>query len=202
MTEHTEGVEREVKFAVTGPCNPEAFAWSGIGLNCIHVGRITTIATYWDTRELDLFRAHASVRYRTHDGWTMKEAMQGKGAFVVRKELYFPGGRDEVPASIMERLAKQGIAGPVETVAEMETVREVFHLRKGNGVEVAELVLDEVTVPARKRTRFVELEVEMKGEDALIEENIVHLLEGERVLEREERSKLAHTLEILGRTGV
>ncbi len=199
MSDMREGLEREVKYAVLSPCGPEAFPWGSIGLQCSRAGRIVTEAVYWDTPVLSLYRLHASVRYRTHDGWTMKEAAGSEGAFTVRRELVFPGGPDGMPQDIRDRLSTGGFTGELEVVARLSTTREVFHLAAEDGAVLAELVCDEVRVPEVPGARFMELEVEMKGGDTRLEEDIVSILDHEDAIARESRSKLTHALEILGR---
>src|SRR4051812_14677047 len=95
--------EREYKFAVTSD-------WEAPSVDGLCVADAPTAveqtATYYDTPDLRLSRAGASLRFRSDDGWTVKLPVDGTdpGA-LVRNEHTFAGGAGTPPAAALELVA-------------------------------------------------------------------------------------------------
>ena len=60
------------------------------------VDEVDQDAVYFDTPDLRLTRAGASLRYRSDDGWTVK-VPQSNASMLVRDECSFPGDEAEGP---------------------------------------------------------------------------------------------------------
>jgi CHAD domain-containing protein len=127
-------------------------------------------ADYYDTPDLRLARAGASLRYRTPEGWTVKLPSTGDGPMLVRTELTFPGGPDAVPDDAVDLLRAYVRTATVGVVAHLKTRRRRVDLVDDAGRKVAEVVDDEVSVldDGRIVHRFRELEVEL-SEDAPVD---------------------------------
>src|SRR5262245_41102854 len=59
---------------------------------------LTQHATYYDTADLRLTRAGASLRYRSDDGWTVKLPESRTASSLTRTELNLGGAPGEMPA--------------------------------------------------------------------------------------------------------
>lgn len=161
--------EREVKLRpVTGFRLP---ALTGVadGLTDRPAEVLDLQAVYYDTADLRLARAGASLRYRDPEGWTVKLPSGGQGALLVRGEHTFPGGPGSPPAAAIDLLRAWVRTTSVHAIARLKTRRRRVELVDEADKKVAEVVDDEVSVldDGRIRSRFRELEVEI-GEDAPI----------------------------------
>jgi CHAD domain-containing protein len=161
--------EREVKLTpVTGFRLP---ALTGVveGLTARPAELLDLQAVYYDTADLRLARAGASLRYRDPDGWTVKLPGGTQGALLVRGEYTFPGGPDGLPAAALDLVRAWVRTASVHSIARLKTRRRRVELVDEGGKQVAEVVDDEVSVldEGRIKARFRELEVEI-GEDAPI----------------------------------
>jgi CHAD domain-containing protein len=153
--------ERELKFTVD-----EQFVLPPIdqldpSLRADTAETVRLCATYYDTDDLRLARAGASLRFRDDDGWTVKLPRPSDVA-LVRSELHVDGDAGEPPAAAVDLVCGLVRGAPLQLVARLETVRRRTVVRDEDGVALAEIVDDDVTVhgPAATDTRFRELEVE------------------------------------------
>jgi len=159
--------EREYKFAVTADW--EAPPLDGLCLT----DPLTTVeqtATYYDTADLRLSRAGASLRYRDDDGWTVKLPVDdaSPGA-LVRREHTFAGAPGTPPAAALELVAARVRTARLTPVARLHTSRQTQTLRAPAstgglvaGQEIGVLTDDTCTVldgAVPGRFREVELEV-------------------------------------------
>jgi CHAD domain-containing protein len=121
---------------------------------------------YWDTGDLRLTRWGCSLRFRLHDGWTLKLPVPRNGDALRREEHEFPGGPDAVPAGALD-LATAYLRGAApHPVAELRTLRTARGVHDAGGNEVAEVVEDDVRVVAGTKVlrRFRQIEIELAGE--------------------------------------
>jgi len=139
-------------------------------------------AVYYDTPDLRLARWGASVRYRTGDGtgWTVKLADGDDGPALVRRELTFQGkASSTVPADVANLVRAYARSAPLLPAARLRTRRRGVELLDAEGLRLAEVVDDEVSVYEGRRlaSRFREIEVELEGgaSSALLEAVIAAL---------------------------
>jgi CHAD domain-containing protein len=123
-------------------------------------------ANYWDTPDLRLVRSGMSLRHRNgpgESGWTVKLPEGEEGPALVRRELSFEGGSGAVPAGAVSLLRAEVRDQPLAPVSRLVTVRRRVELRDAEGVKVAEVDDDEVSVFEGRRlaARFREVEVEI-----------------------------------------
>ncbi len=122
-------------------------------------------ATYYDTADLRLARAGASLRHRDDEGWTVKLPTDANGALVVRDEHHFSGDPQTPPAPAVDLVAALTRTEPLQPVGQLRTLRRRIELRGGDGA-LAEVTDDDVTVldGTRVTTRFREVEVELRAD--------------------------------------
>jgi CHAD domain-containing protein len=153
--------ERELKFT-PAPELDLATALTGLGdglrTEPLHTEHLH--AAYFDTADLRLARAGASLRHR-EDGWTVKFAGASDVA-LVRTELQVDGPKGEPPAAAADLVHALTRGAPLELVANIDTVRRGVVVKGEGGDAVAEAVDDAVTVHGGTShdTEFRELEVE------------------------------------------
>jgi len=118
-------------------------------------------AAYFDSPDLRLARAGASLRFRNDEGWTVKLPVSADGA-LVRTEIHLGGEPGEPPDAAVDLVQALLRDAPLELAARLNTARHRVVLRDRDGEQLAELVDDEVSVldGARLAARFRELEVE------------------------------------------
>ena len=125
-------------------------------------------AVYYDTADLRLARWGASLRYRAGDGtgWTVKLADGDDGPALVRRELTFQGkASSTVPAEVAGLVRAYARSAPLVPAARLRTRRRGVELLDTEGLRLAEVVDDEVSVYEGRRlaSRFRELEVELEA---------------------------------------
>lgn len=125
----------------------------------------TLRATYYDTSDLRLARAGASLRDRRGEGkapWTVKLPTDTPGS---RHEISVEGASGTPPDELLTLVTVYTRGGPVAPQATLRTDRRAYELVDRDGTVLAEVVDDAVTVlDGRKvRSRFREVEVERKG---------------------------------------
>lgn len=152
--------ERELKFS---PAPELDLATALTGLDDLHTESGDTQhlhAAYYDTADLRLARAGASLRHR-EDGWTVKLPGAADVA-LVRTELHVDGPAGNPPAGAADLVHALTRGAPLELVANIDTERRGILLKTGDGDLVAEAVDDAVTVHGGSShdTEFRELEVE------------------------------------------
>jgi CHAD domain-containing protein len=121
-------------------------------------------ATYYDTTDLRLARAGASLRFRRGDDepWTVKLPTDAPG---VRNEISMTGPASTVPTRLLDLVTVYTRGAAVAPVVTLATVRQTYQLCDRDDRVAVEVVDDTVTVPDGKRTalRFREIEVERKA---------------------------------------
>jgi CHAD domain-containing protein len=153
--------ERELKFSPAPELDlATALTGLGDGLRTEPLPTKELHAAYFDTADLRLSRAGASLRHR-EDGWTVKLPGTSDVA-LVRSELHVDGPAGDPPAEAVDLVHALTRGAPLELVAHIDTVRRGLLLLDDDGQQVAEAVDDAVTVHGGTShdTEFRELEVE------------------------------------------
>jgi CHAD domain-containing protein len=155
-------LEHELKFS-PGPLFvvPDLGSIAGVRPDAPDTVRLS--AVYFDTEDLRLSRAGASLRYREPEGWTVKLPVARSNTALERHELHVDGEPGELPEPAVDLVRAIARREPVRPVAKLNTVRHRVVLRDDAGEKVGELVDDEVSVldGARLAARFREVEVEI-----------------------------------------
>src|SRR3954468_1091351 len=153
--------EREYKFAVTSD-------WEAPSVDGLCVAAAPTAveqtATYYDTPDLRLTRAGASLRFRSDDGWTVKLPTAGQHDDALhRDELHVDGPGGSPPAFALELVRPFARSMPVGVVSRLRTLRRRVDLFDAAGERLAEVDDDEVSVLDGRRVgaRFREIELEL-----------------------------------------
>lgn len=164
------GTEREFKFAVGAD-------WAMPEIDDVAAAdpteTVEQLATYYDTPDLRLTRAGASLRFRDGDGWTVKlpDADGGSGP-LVRGEHVFGGVAGAPPAAALELVAARVRTARLAPVARLRTTRRLTVLRAGDDA-IGALTDDTCTiVDGRTGGTFREVELELApdaDDDALDE---------------------------------
>jgi len=122
-------------------------------------------AVYYDTEDLRLARWGVTVRHRTGEGtvWTVKLPEGEEGPALVRREVSCDGPADTVPDETLGLVRAYLRREPLVVVAHIHTKRSGVVLSDVEGLPVAEVVDDEVSVlhGGRVAARFREVEVEI-----------------------------------------
>src|SRR4051812_10648803 len=111
-------------------------------------------AVYWDTTDLRLAREGITLRHRSGegqgDGWHLKlpvhEAGVPDASTGTRDEMHADGPEDGVPPQLRDLIEvhlRAAVLGPVATLL---TARSSYHLENDEGVALAELTDDLVSV--------------------------------------------------------
>jgi CHAD domain-containing protein len=137
------------------------------GLTAVARDPLLLQATYFDTDDLRLARAGASLRYRNHDGWTVKLPGVVVDGMLVRGEHRVEGRVGSPPDAAVDLVRAYVRTARLGAVARLRTRRARIDLVDDDGKPQAEVVDDEVSVLDGRRVaaRFRELEVEIT-EDA------------------------------------
>jgi len=133
-------------------------------------------ASYVDTPGLALWGQRITLSHRTGEGpedgrWTLKLPAPGDGTTLDRIELSWPGSGDRPPDPVVALLAGVVRHAPLQVVADLTTRRRRLSLRDGDGVFLAEIDDDLVTVgrDGRDQGSFRQIEVEVsKDGDGLL----------------------------------
>jgi len=166
-------VEREIKLAVT-----DDFALPSIAdpESDLEVGPELTVelhATYYDTDDLRLTRAGASLRYREPEGWTVKLPARNAGGDageLVRIEHHVPGPapdghRSDPPSGALDLVRSRTRGSRLQPVAWVRTTRTIVGLRDSAGVVLGEVVDDRfrarLSPDDADEAHFREVEVEL-----------------------------------------
>jgi CHAD domain-containing protein len=158
--------EREFKFTPGPSFRLPPLTDVELGVRAETSEPVRLAATYFDTDDLRLSRAGASLRYRDPEGWTVKLPVT-KGALLERDELHCEGDPGEPPAIAVDLVRALVRTAPLAPVARLLTRRDRVVLRDPQGDALGEIADDEVSVLDGPRlvARFRELEVEL-GESA------------------------------------
>lgn len=127
--------------------------------------------TYYDTIDLRLARAGASLRFRRSDDepWTIKLPTSAAG---IRNEVSLAGPAATVPQRLLDLATVYTRGAPVAPVVVLNTIRQAYQLCDRDDRVAVEVVDDTVTVQEGRRAklRFREIEVERKaGRAALLD---------------------------------
>lgn len=116
----------------------------------------TLTATYYDTDDLRLARAGASLRHRVGDElpWTVKLPTDTPG---VRHEISRMGKPGRPPAVLVWLVASLTLGAPLRAVTVLRTERTRYDLLDAEGRALAEIADDRVTAG---ETAFREIEIE------------------------------------------
>src|SRR5262245_61961719 len=161
----TAMLEEERKFEVdVGFTMPDLTGGLPAGGRVTQRPPATLRATYYDTPDLRLARAGASLRFRRGDAepWTVKLPSGTPGT---RHEISRRGNPGTVPSDLAALVNVWRRRAPLQPVATLRTVRQAYDLRSASGEILAELADDSVSVLDGRRVvmRFREIEVERKG---------------------------------------
>jgi len=165
MSPTRSATEREVKLG----------AWAGFrlpdldgvfeGVTTAPMAERDLKAVYYDTADLRLARWGVTVRHRTGEGttWTVKLPEGEEGPALVRREVSCDGPADTVPEDALGLVRAYLRREPLVDVAHIHTRRSGVILSDVEGLPVAEVVDDEVSVlhGHRVAARFREVEVEV-----------------------------------------
>ncbi|MFN2609083.1 MAG: CHAD domain-containing protein [Acidimicrobiales bacterium] len=125
----------------------------------------TVKAVYFDTDDLRLARWGVTVRHRRGEGtaWTVKLPEGRDGPALVRREVSFDGPPTRIPAQALDLVRAYSRHDPLAPVAHLRTRRVALALADVEGVAVAEVVDEEVSVlhDGRVASRFREVDVEV-----------------------------------------
>lgn len=169
-------VEREIKLAVTADFRLPFFTDPAHGVTAGHEETLELAATYFDTRDLRISRAGASLRYRDPEGWTVKlPTRDDDPEALVRVEHHVAGpgpvgdGSDPPPPPAALDLVRSLTRGAtVEPLATLHTTRRVVALRDPTGHAIGEVVDDLVEIDSRRAdhdaTVFREVELELSDD--------------------------------------
>jgi CHAD domain-containing protein len=155
-------LEHEIKFA-PGPLFriPDL---EGVhpGLRAEPTTTIKLQASYFDTADLRLARAGASLRYRNVEGWTVKLPVARDAASLTRRELHIDGDPGEPPEAALDLVRALARSAPLVAIARLDTLRKCVVLRDEHGTKIGEAVDDEVSLleGMHLAARFRELEIE------------------------------------------
>jgi len=156
-------VERELKLAAPPATVLPPLSDPLAGVVAEPAGTQQLVASYFDTDDLRLTRARASLRHRNDEGWAVKLPLATRAGRLDRATYAFPGEAGEPPAAALDLVRGLTRRAPVVAVAELRTTRRTTRLRTTAGEPIGEVVDDDVTVlgdraPVRG---FRELEFEL-----------------------------------------
>ncbi|HEY0871316.1 MAG TPA: CYTH and CHAD domain-containing protein [Acidothermaceae bacterium] len=145
--------------------------------------RISMNAVYYDTQDLRLAREGVTLRRRSGGsdaGWHLKLPVlshtvpDGTG---VRDEIQLPDS-PAIPTELSRLITVWARTAPLRPVATLASERTTLILRGADGVGLAELVDDTVSVEggSHNQARFRELEVEATGGDERIVADVAAVL--------------------------
>ena len=135
----------------------------GVTVTPPEAARLETV--YYDTPDLRLARWGVSLRYRAGEGWTLKLAATTEEGLLERDEITFQGGPKKPPAAAVALVRAYVRKSELVPVARLSTLRRRVQLIGADGIRVADVVDDEVSVRDGRRVaaRFREIEVEVAG---------------------------------------
>ncbi len=167
----TDTLEREMKFSV-GPAF-DLPDFRNTVARAVRQPEWTLTTTYFDTPDLRLWSRGIVLRFRGRlvDGpgtWTAKLPEPERGPTLNRREISWPGKKDEVPASAHALLRGLVRRADLGLIVEMDTIRLPWSLLDHSGNEWAQLHYDDVTVAGggQDGLRFRQIEIERTGESA------------------------------------
>ena len=195
-TDPTDGVEREHKFEVAPDFELPSFA-DVRGVRVLGDDVVELVATYYDTPDLRLTRAGASLRYRSDDGWTVKLPAGDGSKAVVRRENHFDGTEGSPPAAAANLVTGWTRRAELQPVATLRTRRHRIELGDEQDRPVAEIADDHVrtSTAAVPIDSFREVEIELRpAADDKVEARIVKRVRRAGRARRSHRSKVERAL--------
>src|SRR3982075_1639942 len=190
-------VEREIKLAVSPGFhlpNLEDIA-AAVDTSPVDERRLETV--YYDTPDLRLARWGCNLRLRQGEGWTLKLPTTTEGRTLNRRELEFPGDGNRPPEAAVALVIAYVRRSTLVPVASLSTVRRRVQLKNREGIVLAEVVDDDVSViqGLRVQSRFREVEVELKDQSAeRLLDPILARLRGAGAADEDQASKLVRAL--------
>jgi CHAD domain-containing protein len=132
---------------------------------------VTLRATYYDTADLSLARAGASLRHRRGDDepWTVKLPTGTPGK---RNEISMAGPSSTIPPRLLELVTPWVRGERMSPATVLSTVRQAYQLLGSDDEILVEVVDDLVSVQDGRKTKlkFREIEVERKqGKEKLLD---------------------------------
>ncbi len=165
MSPTRSATEREVKLGAWAGFRLPDLAGVLEGVTSAPLAERDLRAAYYDTDDLRLARWGVTVRHRTGEGtaWTVKLPEGEEGPALVRREVSCDGPPDRVPDDALGLVCAYLRRKPIGVVANINTRRSGVILSDVEGLPVAEVVDDEVSVlhDGRVAARFREVEVEI-----------------------------------------
>ncbi len=172
-------IERELKLAVSPAFAMPDLTGVAPGVRMEPRGAKTLDAVYFDTQDLRLARAGATMRFREGEGWTVKLPTDPDGEALIREEHLFPGLDPAVPDAAIDLVRAYLRTADIEPVAHLRTERTVWALVDEQGREVVEVDDDDVSVlrgvSVALRFREVELEARPDTPAGLLPAAVVRL---------------------------
>jgi len=130
-------------------------------------------ATYFDTADLRLARAGASLRFRRGDDepWTVKLPTDAPG---VRNEISMPGPPTSAPERLLDLATVYTRGAALSPVTVLSTVRRAYQLCDREDRVAVEVVDDTVSVVEGRKValKFREIEVERKAGKAKLMDKV------------------------------
>ncbi len=167
------------------------------GLGRWSVEKIRQNADYYDTPDLRLTRAGASLRFRSDDGWTVKLPKQ-QGDLLERDELVLgldhPDSPPREAVSLVRALSR---SKPLGRVATVRTDRREVRIedRKGRAVGLIDDDQVRTTAPSARRKSFHEVEFEVAdGADPDVVAKVVARLRKAGARPSKQRPKVVRAL--------
>jgi inorganic triphosphatase YgiF len=173
------------------------------GTHALDRGTVDLSATYWDTDDLTLLRAHLGLRHRSAPGepgrWTLKAGNGSVGLAVSREETDFTGPPDEPPAEALAAVRAQVGDVALHPIASLVTSRHTVDLVAG-GKRRAEVADDHVAVRSEGRTvsTFREVEVELFDADEALIDAVMSRLHAAGAGDPDSTPKYVRALRALG----
>jgi CHAD domain-containing protein len=171
-------VEREIKLAPPDDFQLPPLTDPGGGVFASPETTASLVARYYDTDDLRITRAGASLRYRDPEGWTVKlPRSDGDDEILSRDEHHLPGDRRTIPDPAIDLVRSITRGRLLQPVATLSTARTTITLHDARGESIGEVVDDtvEVALPGRAPepgrepepdplagpARFAEVEIEL-----------------------------------------
>ena len=170
-------LEREIKLAVTPDFRLPFLTDLATGVTAGREQTVELAATYFDTSDLRISRAGASLRYRDPEGWTVKLPARdgdrdGDEEAIVRVEHHVQGPRPTgdgssttPPPEALDLVRSLTRGAAVEALATLHTTRRVVALCDTAGHAIGEVVDDRVEIDSQRTepgaTVFREVELEL-----------------------------------------
>lgn len=169
--------ETERKYEVPAPGGfprLSGLTGEGTGTSLVDGGAHDLDAVYYDTADLRLIRAFATLRRRTGGtdaGWHLKLPLGGDTREEIRVPLRQedPDSRERVPDTLRDLALSRTRGASLEPVVRVRTKRSVRELVDADGALLAELTLDQVGADSLRgdggHAAWTELEVEVVAEE-------------------------------------